>query len=496
MVALAVVPLITLAAVASGLPIWLQGGLIGLQILLLWRGLTPAAAEPPPAPGGLRLERADVQRRLAADQQRAGVQGAALAIRIDDSRRLRQLNGEDAFAALSAALERRLTQCLRSQDSFCPLDSDGFGVALAAQSGLTLGGVLAICQRLQGSLAQPVTLGGLTLWPSLSIGFATSARAAALNGLDLLQAAEVAAEKALQAGPGGLRSYAVVDFPALLTGDRVAELRAALESGEICAFFQPQIRTADGRVSGIEALARWRHPQRGLISPAEFLPQIESAGLASRLTERILRDSLATLAAMDTAGLEIPAVAVNLSAEDLRNPRLADIIAWELDRFDLAPRRLVVEILETVVAHGDDDIAVRTIARLAGMGCGIDLDDFGTGHASIANLRRFAVGRIKIDRSFVTRLHLEEDRRRMVAAILLMAGQLGLDTLAEGVEAAEEQVLLAQLGCGHVQGFGIARPMAGDDLPGWLRAHGAALAAGEPVCDPPASRPDAAQTGA
>ena len=484
---LALVPVLTLTALAGGWPAPVQAVLVAVQMLALWRIARPEGGAGAVAPGGGALiDRAGLTGMLAADARRPGARGAALVIRIDDSRRLSSQHGQTAFAALSAALSVRLAQSLREQDAFCPLEPDGFAVALFPQRGLTLGGVLSICQRIQSSLSQPVAIGGLTLWPSLSVGFATSARAAALNGLDLLEAAEAAADKALRAGPGGLSSYSVVDFPASMTGDRIAELRRALDTGEIRAFFQPQIRTDTGRVSGLEALARWQHPQRGLIPPGDFLAQIESAGLSTRLTERILRDSLGALASMDAAGLAVPTVAVNLSAEDLRNPRLADTIAWELDRHDLTPDRLVVEILETVVADGDDDVAVRTIARLAGMGCGIDLDDFGTGHASIANLRRFAVGRIKIDRSFVTRMHLEDDRKRMVAAILSMAGQLGLDTLAEGVECAEEQVLLAQLGCGHLQGFAIARPMPSDDLPGWLRAHAAALAEGEPVVDEPA----------
>jgi EAL domain-containing protein (putative c-di-GMP-specific phosphodiesterase class I) len=336
-------------------------------------------------------------------------------------------------------------------------------------------------------MSHPVRLTAQTVWPSVSIGFCLSARAASLNGLTMLDAATRAAVKAAQSGPGGLNSYSVVDFPAALPGSRVDELRAALGNGQIRAYFQPQIRTTTGQVTGLEALARWDHPERGLISPGEFLPLIEAAGLSPKLADRMLGDALETLAKLDEQGLAVPSVSVNLSADELRNPRLPDEIAWALDRADIDPARLTVEILETVVAETDDDVAVGSIARLAGMGCGIDLDDFGTGHASITNIRRFGVGRLKIDRSFVTALHKDEDQRRMVAAILSMAQHLGLDTLAEGVECAEEQVTLAQMGCGHLQGFAIARPMPADDLPGWLRAHDEALAHGEPRCEDPAA---------
>ena len=145
----------------------------------------------------------------------------------------------------------------------------------------------------------------------------------------------------------------------------------------------------------------------------------------------------------------------------------------DLDRFDLTPERLTVEVLETVIADMGDDIITRNIAGLATLGCAIDLDDFGTGHASIANIRRFAVGRIKIDRSFIMKVDTDPEQQRMVSAILTMAEQLGLETLGEGVETVGEHAMLAQLGCGHIQGYGLARPMPFEDTLDWKigRAH-------------------------
>ena len=136
-----------------------------------------------------------------------------------------------------------------------------------------------------------------------------------------------------------------------------------------------------------------------------------------------------------------------------------------------------MEILETVVATSPDDVVARNIAGLARLGCGIDLDDFGTGYSSISAIRRFAVQRLKIDRSFVMKVDRDGEQQRMVSAILVMAERLGLDTLAEGVETAGEHAMLAQLGCGHVQGFGIARPMPADQTADWIRAHEATISA-------------------
>ncbi|MCB1397668.1 MAG: EAL domain-containing protein [Rhodobacteraceae bacterium] len=482
------VPVLTAAALALGDPGWPLALVLAAQAILLWWGNAGERTSRPAAPETQSLAAADrgvVQARLAATDSTQ--QTAALAIRLDESPRLTGLYGPAFLAVLDDALAERLGGALREHDAFCRLDGGGFGVALLPQRRLDIGHVLSVAQRIQHRLSQPFSHEGNTVWPSVSVGFCLSARAAALNGIDMLQAAERAAEKALQSGPAGLNSYSIVDFPAALAGDRIEALRHALDTGEIRAHFQPQIRTDNGHVSGLEALARWHHPQRGIIAPGDFLPQIEAAGLSQKLADRMLRDALDTLAALDREGLSVPTVSINLSADELRNPQLADEIIWALDRADLAPGRLTVEILETVVAGGQDDAAVHTIARLAGLGCGIDLDDFGTGHASIANIRRFAVGRIKIDRSFVTRLHEDPDQERMVAAILSMAQQLGLATLAEGVECAGEQIRLAQMGCDHLQGFAIARPMPAPDLPGWLRAHDAALARGEPWCEDPAA---------
>ena len=149
---------------------------------------------------------------------------------------------------------------------------------------------------------------------------------------------------------------------------------------------------------------------------------------------------------------------------------------WELDRFDLTPDRLSVEILETVVSSSPSDSITRNIRALSEMGCHIDLDDFGTGNASIAAIKRFQVSRIKIDRSFVMKSDRDPDQQRMVGAILTMAERLNVDTLAEGVETVGEHALLSQLGCGHVQGFGIARPMPFDKTIEWIHSHEAKLA--------------------
>ena len=292
-------------------------------------------------------------------------------------------------------------------------------------------------------------------------------------------AAPAALAEAHRHGPSLTRGFGRDTKPALSTCNPalMQAARAALENGQIQPWYQPQISTDTGQISGFEALARWVHPEQGLISPAEFLPIIEQAGAMERLDELMLYNALSALRVWDAAGIHVPQIGVNFSPQELRNPNLVTKIEWELDRFDLPASRLSVEILETVVALSPDDIVVRNIAALAKRGCQIDLDDFGTGHASISSIRRFAVQRLKIDRSFVSKVDRDPEQQRMVAAILTMAEQLGLATLAEGVETAGEHAILAQLGCGHVQGFSIGRPLPLDQTIDWMHRHLARLQA-------------------
>jgi EAL domain-containing protein (putative c-di-GMP-specific phosphodiesterase class I) len=185
-----------------------------------------------------------------------------------------------------------------------------------------------------------------------------------------------------------------------------------------------------GAISGVEALARWHHPRRGVIAPCDFLPLLERNGLMGRLGHLMLSDALAALSQWDSKGMFVPTVSISMSNTELRNPYLVDHIMMELDKFGLAPERLVIEVLETVVANQDDSTITTNLQRLAELGSGIDLDDFGTGYASITSIRQLAIQRIKIDRSFVTHIDRDEEQQNMVDAILTMAKRLELDTLA------------------------------------------------------------------
>jgi EAL domain-containing protein (putative c-di-GMP-specific phosphodiesterase class I) len=184
----------------------------------------------------------------------------------------------------------------------------------------------------------------------------------------------------------------------------------------------------------------------------------------------------------------VPSVAVNFSEDEMRDPALMEKIKWELDRFELSPDRLTIEVLEGVVAEADDDIITKNVAKLCDIGCRLDLDDFGTGQASIAAIRRFKINRIKIDRSFVARIDEDPEQQKLLSSILMMVERLKLEAIAEGVESLGERSVLEQLGCEHIQGYGIARPMPFKDTLIWIADHNEKLNNSAMFLDPNGDR--------
>lgn len=426
---------------------------------------------------GLRQEVVEALDRALASAPLTGRSTACLVLRVDDAAMIAPRHGRAAESEVLLRLAERICAATRPGDIVARLPEAGFAVALAPVRRIDLESVVQIAARLQAAVAPPVAIHAGQIHLTVSVGFCLGALAPRPEGAAMLEAAGIAAEEAMLNGPSAIRCHEA-DM-ARRREDRLLlrdEIALALEEGQVRAHFQPQISTETGLVSGVEALARWHHPDRGILPPKAFLPLIEEAGLSDRLGEVVLFGALSALTRWDRAGLNVPGVSINFSVSELRNPRLADRVKWELDRFDIAPGRLTVEVLENVVADTGNDVILGNIAALSALGCGIDLDDFGTGRASLTNLRRFRVRCLKIDRSFVTKVDEDPEQQRMVAAILSLAERLGVGTVAEGVETPGEHAVLAQLGCGHIQGFGVARPMPVDEAGDWIARHREELA--------------------
>lgn len=426
-----------------------------------------------------------------ARTESTGLQSACFVLELDGYRELIDHHGQSAADLVVQYSGERILASLRDGDTVARIGDSRFAVCLMAVRQLDLELCIQLSGRMQSTIEDAVPLDGMSVYMTCSVGFCLHNRAPGSSGpgssgpgssgprssgKNWMRAAAAALSDAQQAGPSAIRAYSSeMNRKSRARNDLRGDAAAALENGQIQPWFQPQISTDTGKISGFEALARWSHPIHGMIAPDVFLPVMENTGLMERLGQVMLYHALTALKTWDSAGVDVPRVGVNFASAELRNPGLVDKIRWELDRFDLPPGRLIVEILETVVTDRPDDMVSRNIAGLAHLGCRIDLDDYGTGHASIASLRRFAVSRIKIDRSFVMKADRDPEQQRLIGAILTMAERLELETLAEGVETVGEHALLAQLGCGHVQGFGIGRPMPFDKTLDWIAAHQAKL---------------------
>ncbi|MEE9389554.1 MAG: bifunctional diguanylate cyclase/phosphodiesterase [Paracoccaceae bacterium] len=402
----------------------------------------------------------------------SGKNTAALAVVVDDFAAIKRQYGRAACTTIMRQTAKRLAGVLRETDAIVRLDGPRFGIAMGPVRRADLETLIQMSARLQAAVADPISIDATRVFVTISVGFCLASRAPVNSGAVLLEMAEYALAEAVANGCGSIRAYSPPtkqrSSGGSIAGDDVFK---ALEDGHIKPWYQPQVSTHTGEITGFEALARWEHPTQGLIPPSDFLPVLQEMDGLEKLSETILSNSLSALRQWDKSGLIVPNVAVNFSSQELSNPKLCERLKWELDRYELTPDRLCIEILEDVIAESKDDVIVRNIQALSDLGCPVDLDDFGTGYASITNIRRFSVNRIKIDRSFITRVDRDREQQNMVAAILTMAERLEIDTLAEGVETVGEHAILAQLGCGHVQGFSIARPMPFEATEKWIIQH-------------------------
>jgi len=296
------------------------------------------------------------------------------------------------------------------------------------------------------------------------------APAHATDPAGLLKRADLAMYDA-KSSTKGLRVYQPdleSDNPRRLT--LVAELRTALNTGQIEVHVQPQAQTRTGEVGSVEALVRWRHPERGPVAPDEFIPVAERSGLIGPLTTRVLDLSLAALADWRRQGEDL-SIAVNLSTRSLHDADLVEEVARLLRRYDVPAERLTLEVTESSVM-ADPARATALLNELRELGVRLSVDDFGTGYSSLSYLKRLPVQEVKIDRSFVAGLHDQGGDVAIVRAIVDLGRHLGLEVVAEGVEDQATWDQLATMGCDLVQGWHLGRPMPTGELVPWLRARG------------------------
>lgn len=327
--------------------------------------------------------------------------------------------------------------------------------------GLSVPAAMRLALDLQASGQQQVTLPELSLTPVLTGILIHDPGDIPATHEDQIGAAR---HRLLSLQAGGIGHIHLADYQ--------HDAPAPALKGRIIAHFQPQLCCHTGKVTGFEALARLDHPTRGLLRPADFMAGL-SEGDHDALSREMLRQALMALKLWDEAGHDVPTVSLNISDRQLSDPGFANSLLWELDRQDVQPSRLVLELLENVGPVSQSATARRNLTRLTAAGCLLDLDDFGIGNASMDAIRHFGISRLKIDRSFVTGCDHDPGQQRMILAMLALAERLEIETLAEGVETREEHGFLAQMGCGQVQGHAIGLPMSVSDSMIFLQQHAA-----------------------
>jgi EAL domain-containing protein (putative c-di-GMP-specific phosphodiesterase class I) len=246
-----------------------------------------------------------------------------------------------------------------------------------------------------------------------------------------------------------------------------AELREAIDAGQLLLHYQPVVFLPTGEVTGVEALVRWQHPERGLLPPSEFIPLAEENGVIAPLTDWVLAEAARQTAAWDAEGVHVT-TSVNISAAHFSTGTLVADVSGALYRAGLAPDRLIVELTETTVAQ-DPDAAAAQLAALRISGVEVSIDDFGSGFSSLSQLVRMPAGVLKIDRSLVAGTSGRRSQSAAaIAAVVGLAQSCGMRSLAEGVETAEQLRMAVDLGCSYAQGFYIGRPMPAGELAQWL----------------------------
>jgi diguanylate cyclase (GGDEF)-like protein len=397
--------------------------------------------------------------RQAVDMAgRSHVWPAVLYIDLDGFKPVNDTYGHDAGDQLLRTVANRIRGCLRPADTAARLGGDEFAILLNGP--IDQQGVARVMARIRSQLDVPVDLGdGRIATVGMSVGVALGEEG--VEDADaLLRLADIAMYAAKRGGGNDFLFYdPTMGDPKLGRKDAEAELAAAIRAGEMRVVYQPLMEMRSGRPIGAEALVRWQHPD-GLRTPDQFIGLAEDTGLITELGAFVLRDACHQAARwMSTVSDDTELlVTVNLSARQLADPQIVQEVSAALADAGLEPRRLVLEITETVLMH-DRDAAASTLWQLKALGVRIAIDDFGTGYSSLAYLRRFPIDMLKVAREFVDGLGRDANDDAITRAIVDLAGTLGLLTIAEGIETTQQQEHVAALGCDLAQGYLYSRPV-------------------------------------
>jgi diguanylate cyclase (GGDEF)-like protein len=405
----------------------------------------------------LFLDRLD--HALVRSRRRAPHSVAVIFVDLDDFKLVNDSLGHVVADQLLVEVGKRLSDCVRSEDTLARLGGDEFTVLLEELAGIDK--AVAVAERIQEGLSDPFWLDGNELFVTGSLGIAVNALED--DGARLLRQADLAMYRAK--GNGKARYELYDETMGAQVGAKLAmqtDLRRALERNELDVHYQPIVELGTWETVGVEALVRWRHPTKGLVPPLEFIPIAEETGLIVAVGQWVLEQSCRQVAGWQHDEQPALRLNVNLSSRQFRDVGLLDDVAWTLEETGLDPQLLTFEITETTVMDNVDS-AARTMELLTDLGVKLVIDDFGVGYSSLNYLKRFPVAGLKIDKSFVDGLDRDPTDLAIVEATVMFAASTGLDVTAEGIETEVQAQRLAGLGCDKGQGYYFARPLPPDD---------------------------------
>jgi diguanylate cyclase (GGDEF)-like protein len=429
-------------------------------------------------------------RRTGEALAHADASGAKAGFLLLDLDRFKEVNdtlGHAVGDRLLRVIAHRLTHSVRPGDLVARLGGDEFAILLPSVREASA--AREVAARLRAALSEPIRMEGMSFGIEASVGIALYPDDA--TGFELLmQHADVAMYLAKERRSGVEHYLADSDrnSPARLA--LLGDLRRGLDTSELELHFQPKILLDTGRTIGMEALVRWHHPVRGLMTPAEFIPLAEQSYLMRDLTSQVVDRALTQAARWWRDGLPVQ-VSLNVSARDLLDAGLAETIGRGLKRYGLPPGALLLEINERILTS-EPAHAAAAVEALAALGVTLGLDDFGTGYSSLVRLKRLPVREVKIDSSFVGRMLASSDDEVIVQSIVDLVRSLGIDSVAEGVESAEVAAALRVMGCKAAQGWYFSPPLNAASATAWLTEHGVCSSApSKPRLTPPARTPPA-----
>ncbi len=413
-----------------------------------------------------RVLLADRLRQAVIQSQRRQHSLAVVFLDLDGFKRVNDSHGHDVGNALLITLAQRIKEAMREGDTLARIGGDEFVAVLTDLEGLQ--DCESVLARMLLAASQPMTVGQAVISVSASMGVTLFPQ----DGVDadmLMRHADQAMYVAKHDGKNRYHMFDVVKDAAIKTHrESLERIRSGLTDREFVLHYQPKINMKTGQVTGAEALIRWQHPKLGLLSPASFLPVIEDHAISIEVGEWVIRTAMAQMSRWQQAGLSMP-VSVNVGARQLQQENFPDRLAGILAEYPQVPaQHLQLEVLETSALEDMDKVG-RVMQACHSQGLGFALDDFGTGYSSLTYLKQLPAQTLKIDQSFVRDMREGTNDLAIVIGIIGLARAFGREVIAEGVETAAHGALLLSLNCELVQGFGIARPMPADDLPGWVR---------------------------